>query len=155
MNRSKSKIVIDGTEWPFSDTMIPAMGENIKDGTVIKLYYDRNSQKYTVRYLEEATGKELAPERTVAENVKFGDRITADTEGVKQTITGYDYVETNPAELLVGTDNTNNVLTVYYRVKEIGYTVNYHYSTDGKSFVLGKTVSDTAAYDSDIPYGSK
>ena len=152
LNRSKSKIVIDGTEWPFSDTMIPAMGENIKDGTVIKLYYDRNSQKYTVRYLEEATGKELAPERTVAENVKFGDRITADTEGVKQTITGYDYVETNPAELLVGTDNTNNVLTVYYRVKEIGYTVNYHYSTDGKSFVLGKTVSDTAAYDSDIPY---
>lgn len=91
---------------------IYAAQENVTaDITVTVKTTKRTDLSYTVKYVNKITGSEI--QKSVVKNGKtFGDTITGESE--KVSIANYTYVEANPDSLTIGTDATNNVITLYY-----------------------------------------
>ena len=89
-----------------------------KNGLELKLYYVRNSYPYQVRYLEQGTGKELAP----AKNDKdlYGKMIFESAIDIE----GYDKVEPTTASIPIRIETPAdvarlNVITFYYTEKTV------------------------------------
>jgi uncharacterized repeat protein (TIGR02543 family) len=106
---------------------------------VINVYYTADAQTYTVNYLEKDTNKVLA---TAAEkNAVYDQVITGSSEA--KAITGYTYDSVDPESLTIGTDNTSNVINVYYTADAHNLTVNYEYA-DGTE--ASETHNETVNY---------
>lgn len=106
---SKEVIDIDGYTYVSADpkTLTIGTGEN-----VINLYYTKRTDlSYTVKYVDKNTGSEIQSS-VVKGDKTFGDKVTGESEQV--TIANYTYVEAKPDPLTIGTDATENVITLYY-----------------------------------------
>ena len=78
--------------------------------------------KYTVKYLEKDTLAVLAEEKDV--DSKYGTEITSVDEVIE--IDGYYYDSTNVETLVVGVDESKNIIEIYYTKRaDLSYTVNY------------------------------
>ena len=109
VNSADEKIDIDGYNCDSVDkeTLTIGTGEN-----VINLYYTKRTDlSYTVKYVDKNTGSEIQSS-VVKGDKTFGDKVTGESEQV--TIANYTYVEAKPDPLTIGTDATENVITLYY-----------------------------------------
>ena len=78
--------------------------------------------KYTVKYLEKDTLAVLAEEKDV--DSTYGTEITSADEVIE--IDGYYYDSTNVETLVVGVDESKNIIEIYYTKRaDLRYTVNY------------------------------
>lgn len=90
---------------------VDKLPENMVAGTTY--YYAKwnvNAQTYTVNYLEKGTNNVLAEAET--KDTVYGSVITGADE--KIDIEGYSYDSVDPVTLTIGTDNSLNVINVYY-----------------------------------------
>ena len=87
----------------------------IDNNTIIDVYYCRNNYKYKVKYYYDNILD--SEEELVA---SFNDIITNYSDKIKE---GYiiDYVDTIPLNIT----EKDNIINVYYKLKDIKYTVNY------------------------------
>ena len=99
-----------------------------------------NTAPYTVNYLEKGTNKVLH-EKSGTENI--GAEIQSADEII--TINGYNYDSVDKEALTIGTDESKNVINIYYTKRgDLSYTVNYLEKTTNKVLREPKTVSDVA-----------
>lgn len=81
------------------------------------------TKAYTVRYLDKSSNEEIATAKVV-ENQTFEDEILTSNEIV--SIDGYTYNSTNVDKLIIGTNNTENVINIYYNKRnDLSYSVKY------------------------------
>lgn len=103
------------------------------DGSlVLRVYYDRKDQNYTVKYLEQGTDNELSASAT--KTAKYGDVINANTPGVVKNIDRYSFIGTEPKSLTVTANDEENIIIVYYEAKKAEYTIKYWYGDDKGNF---------------------
>ena len=90
---------------------------------VINLYYTKRADlKYTVNYLELDTYKVLKTRKTA--EATLADVITAMEEKIE--IPGYTYKLADPDRIVIVTDESKNVINLYYTKRtDLKYTVNY------------------------------
>ena len=102
---------------------------------IIKIYYEtKKNIKYTVNYLlkdedTDDTNNEKLEESKIVDDAKFKEIINAEDEEVD--ISGYKVVGYNKYRLVIGTDETENILNIYYEIddgstKVINYKVEYY-----------------------------
>ena len=90
---------------------------------VIKVYYVRRADlSYTVNYLEKGTNKVLKTAKVV-NNKAFNDIIRAVDE--VEPISKYNYDSSDKETLTIGTDNSKNVINLYYTKKDASLVVKY------------------------------
>lgn len=89
----------------------PAMDSVTGNIAVIVKTDKRSDLSYTVKYVDKNTGSEIQSS-VVKGDKTFGDKVTGESEQV--TIANYTYVEAKPDPLTIGTDATENVITLYY-----------------------------------------
>ena len=90
---------------------------------VIKVYYVRRADlSYTVNYLEKGTNKVLKTAKVV-NNKAFNDVIKAENE--VEPISKYNYDSSDKETLTIGTDNSKNVINLYYTKKDARLVIKY------------------------------
>lgn len=92
------------------------------DGLELKLYYTRNEYPYVVRYLEQGTGKELAPAKTGTG--LYGAVVSESAIGIMN----YTAVDPTSQTLTIKIEESQteaklNIITFYYTENEV--TINY------------------------------
>ncbi len=109
---SASPLTIDGFTYAPTVAGSLASGTLEATGLELKLYYTRNSYPYKVRYLEEGTGKLLAPEKTGSG--LYGAVVPESPI----SITNYTYVSATPTDLIIRIESSAtaalNIITFYY-----------------------------------------
>ena len=114
-------MTIPGFTYDSKVTGTVVSGELTANGLELKLYYNRNSYPYQVRYLEQGTGNQLANPKNGTG--KFGQVISESAV----EITDYDAVDPKSQTLNIRIEEGNeaklNVITFYYKEKEV--TINY------------------------------
>ena len=116
--------IIDGyVEDSNNPANIPlTIGTNPEDN-VIKIYYvKRNDLQYTVNYLEKGTNNVIHEAKTGL-NKTFQDTIYSQDEII--TIYGYDYDSADKSRLIIGANNSENIINLYYTKKEANVVVKY------------------------------
>ena len=88
---------------------------------VIKVYYVKDTFKYTVQYYYDGI---LNEENTEEYTATFQDKIT---EYEDKNITGYKLDKTENLPLTVTENAENNIIKVYYVKDQFSYTVEYYY----------------------------
>lgn len=118
--------------------------------TTIKVYYIKRSDlKYTVNYYEKLSDGSLLSEPLIpsitVENQVFETEINSTTtygvenEPIKKVIDGYNFVQSNPETLIIGTKE--NIINLYYTKRtNIKYTVNYHFEWNLQDTYEGEAV---------------
>ena len=109
-----------GAGYKFEKTDPATIPSTIADKGVIKVYYVAKEFKYTVKYVLEGTDTELTAGYT--KSATFGTEVGAD----KKNIEGYTVVDADK-KLTIGSDESQNVLVIEYRVNTYGYSVEYYY----------------------------
>ena len=134
------KVEIDGYVYDSANPDSITVGTD-ESKNVINLYYTKRADlKYTVNYLEKDTNNVLQPAKTV-ENVTFKTEVTAESEKVE--IDGYVYDSANPDSITVGTDESQNVINLYYTKRaDLKYTVNYLEKDTNNVLQPAKTVEN-------------
>ena len=137
------KVEIDGYVYDSASPDSITVGTDASKN-VINLYYTKRADlKYTVNYLEKDTNNVLQNAKTV-ENVTFKTEVTAESEKVE--IDGYVYDSANPVNIVVGTDESQNVINLYYTKRaDLKYTVNYLELDTNKVLQTRKTAEATFA----------
>lgn len=93
-----------------------------EDENIIELYYTkRNDLKYTVKYLEEETHEELHEPRII-ENQTFEAIIIAKEQVIE--IEGYEYSSSDKEKIIIGINEEENVITIYY-IKRSGVKIDF------------------------------
>lgn len=87
--------------------------------TVINVYYRPNSYSYRVEHYYD--GK-IDNSKTDTSSALYGSNVNVGTDAYKLK-DGYEHEKTENSPLTIGTDESKNVIKVYY--KKIGYTVTY------------------------------
>ena len=111
-----------GAGYEFSYTDPATIPVTIADNGVIKVYYVAKDFKYTVKYVLEGTDTELTAGYT--KSATYATEVGAD----KKDIEGYTVVDADK-KLTIGSDESQNVLVIEYRVNTYGYSVEYYYDT--------------------------
>lgn len=132
-------IKITGYAYDSVDPETLTIGTN-NSANVINVFYTATEQVYTVKYLEKGTGKELS--EAIDKPTKFGEEIQGADE--KIAISGYTYDSVSPEKLVISTDDSKNVINVYYTANAQTYTVNYLEKGTGK--VLSKAQVKATKY---------
>ena len=121
---------------------------------VINIYYTkRDDLSYKVRHYEKDTENELYPEETI-ENQIYNDEITSSTK--QREIEGFEYYSATPATLKIGTNEAENIITIYYtRIGDLKYTVKYWDIETAEEIeeakeVTGKTFGDIIESEDEI-----
>ena len=117
---------------------------------VLKGSFTATEQTYRVKYLDEATSKEIH-KMSDPKNAHFGDEIKGYTE--KIDISGYTFVKAE--DLKVGTDNEKNIVKVYYSKDDnkdnipdkYQITFTYESADDNKGTVTGITKEVVTTYE--------
>jgi len=95
------------------------------EGLEIRLYYDRNTYPYEVRYLEQGSGKVLHDPKTAKDGCTglYGEVVSEEAV----TIENYELVSNSPQNITIqvesGDEVTRNIITFYYKEKTA--TINY------------------------------
>ena len=146
------KITIDGYNYDHPDK---DQIEIVTDETqnVINLYYTKRADiNYTVNYIDVETQQPITldgnrPNPKTAQ-ATFKQVITAESE--KITIAGYHYDHPDKDQIEIVTDETQNVLNLYYTKRtDIKYTVNF-VEKNNEDNVLHTPISNNAKYLSTI-----
>ena len=102
-------------------------GELTANGLELKLYYTRNSYPYQVRYLEQGTGKQLAPPKS--DTGKYGEMIT------ESAIDITNYAAVDPTSQILNikieesqTEAKLNIITFYYKCAVTDLTITKSYA---------------------------
>ena len=117
------KYLVDGVEITGNITDKGAI--LTAQGLDIRLYYDRNTYPYEVRYLEQGSGKVLHDPKTAEDGCTglYGDVVSE--EAVR--IENYELVSNSPKNITIqveaGNEVTQNIITFYYKEKTA--TINY------------------------------
>lgn len=106
----------------------------IDNSTVVSVYYCKNDYQYQVKYYYE---DELKDEYTYTNTSKYETVIDSYSDKIEE---GYylDHVENSP--LTISDDIDKNIINVYYKLKNIDYTVNY-LDTDNQKIAPSETKS--------------
>ena len=143
VNAEDEVIDIDGYNYDYPDKYELVIGT---DENVINIYYSKvTGLSYTVNYLEKGTDKTLFPSNKQGD-MTFGDVINSSDEQI--TIDGYNYDSVDKDTLTIETDETKNVINIYYTKRtDLSYKVNYLEKTTNKELstqkvVNGKTFED-------------
>ena len=90
--------------------------------TVINVYYTTNSYKYKVEHYYDG---EIDPSRTDTSSALYGSEVDKNTLTLKPK-DGYEFEKTENCPLTIGTDESKNVIKVYYKKQtNLSYKVNY------------------------------
>lgn len=119
----KSKINVTdkfGTGYKVEKTKPAEIPAVIKDNGVIEVYYVSENYKYSVKYVLEGTNTELAEGYT--DSAAYLSEVGAD----KKNIEGYSVVDADK-KLVIGADESQNVLVIEYRLNSYKYSVEYYY----------------------------
>lgn len=138
-------IEIDGYEYSSCDKESITIGINEEENIITIYYIKRSDLKYTINYLDKETLEEIhEPKKAI--NQVYGGIITADKEIIE--IDGYNYSNYDKESITIGTDETKNVINMYYTIRtDIKYTVEYYY--DGEKD-LEATEEKEATYKEEI-----
>lgn len=110
----------DITGYTYTDRHDPMQKLVGGKDTVINVYYTTNSYKYKVEHYYDG---EIDPSRTDTIHALYGSEVDKNTLTLKPK-NGYEFEKTENCPLTIGTDESKNVIKVYY--KKIGYTVKYN-----------------------------
>ena len=111
---------ITGYKLEKTENLPLTVSENVENN-VIKVYYVKDTFKYTVEYYYD--GK-INEENTEEYTATFQDEIT---EYEDKNITGYKLEKTENLPLTITENPDNNVIKVYYVKDQFSYTVEYYY----------------------------
>ena len=118
------KIGIDGYEYNSINPSVLILGADSSYNVMNVYYRKRSDLTYTVNYYLENTVTKLH-ESKVAPNQTFGDKVYTDNEII--TISGYNFVRASTDSITIQSDNTRNVINIYYKEQSgVQYTVNYY-----------------------------
>ena len=107
----------DITGYTYTDRHDPMQKLVGGKDTVINVYYTTNSYKYKVEHYYDG---EIDPSRTDTIRALYGSTVEEYNRKPKD---GYEFEKAENCPLTIGTDESKNVIKVYY--KKIGYTVTY------------------------------
>ncbi|MCI8654957.1 MAG: hypothetical protein HFJ48_03665 [Clostridia bacterium] len=132
--------VKDGYKLEKTENLPLEITEN-EENNVIKIYYvKRNDLQYTVNYLEKDTDKVLNAQK-VATNQTFESVVKATDEVIE--IDGYRYDSVDKESITIVTDETQNVINIYYiKRSEYSYIVNYLEKDTNKVLSVQKVAED-------------
>lgn len=109
-----------------------------KDLNLVAQWTARTDLSYTVNYLEKDTNIVLH-EKKIQTGVTFGAEIDSADEII--TINGYNYDSADKDKLTIGTDESKNVINIYYTKRtDLSYTVHYYLKGTTKKVADDKTV---------------
>ena len=107
--------------------------------TVINVYYRPNSYSYRVEHYYDG---EIDNSKTDTIHALYGSEVDKNTLTLKPK-NGYEFEKTENCPLTIGTDESKNVIKVYYKKKaDLSYTVNYIDKDTGKAIINAKTVEN-------------
>jgi uncharacterized repeat protein (TIGR01451 family) len=107
--------------------------------TVINVYYTTNSYEYKVEHYYDG---EIDPSRTDTSSALYGSEVDKNTLTLKPK-NGYEFEKTENCPLTIGTDESKNVIKVYYKKKaDLSYTVKYLEKGTNKKLHNEKTVEN-------------
>ena len=110
----------DITGYTYTDRHDPMQKLVGGKDTVINVYYRPNSYKYRVEHYYDG---EIDNSKTDISRALYGSNVNVGTDAYKLK-DGYEHEKTENSPLTIGTDESKNVIKVYY--KKIGYTVKYN-----------------------------
>ena len=116
---------------------------------VIDIFYTRVSGlSYTVNYVEKGNEENiLHPAKQLGDQV-FGTTIKAADEVID--IAGYNYESVSVDSIKLGTNSSENVITIYYTKKaDLSYTVNY-YEKDTNNKIAESKVVNKQTFEAEI-----
>ena len=100
--------------------------DQIRIGTgdnIINLFYKKGKYNYTVYYKETGTNRKLHEPKEVV-GKEFGTTIYAENE--VEDIEGYNYDYADKYNMIIGTDESENTITIYYtKITGLQLKVNY------------------------------
>ena len=108
---------------------------------VIKVYYKLKVCAYTINYYYDDVKDDS---KTVTDSAKYGTKIETYTEQLKD---GYKFSHDENVPLIIGLEENNNVINVYYVRDNFAYTIEYYYENVKDD---SKTESGTALFNSVI-----
>ena len=112
----------DITGYTYTDRHDPMQKLVGGKDTVINVYYTTNSYKYKVEHYYDG---EIDPSRTDTSSALYGSEVDKNTLTLKPK-DGYEFEKTENCPLTIGTDESKNVIKVYYKKQtNLSYTVNY------------------------------
>ena len=112
----------DITGYTYTDRHDPMQKLVGGKDTVINVYYTTNSYKYKVEHYYDG---EIDPSRTDTIRALYGSEVDKNTLTLKPK-NGYEFEKTENCPLTIGTDESKNVIKVYYKKKaDLSYKVNY------------------------------
>ena len=112
----------DITGYTYTDRHDPMQKLVGGKDTVINVYYTTNSYKYKVEHYYDG---EIDPSRTDTSSALYGSEVDKNTLTLKPK-DGYEFEKTENCPLTIGTDESKNVIKVYYKKKtNLSYKVNY------------------------------
>ena len=109
----------DITGYTYTDRHDPMQKLVGGKDTVINVYYRPNSYSYRVEHYYDG---EIDNSKTDTSSALYGSNVNVGTDAYKLK-DGYEHEKTENSPLTIGTDESTNVIKVYY--KKIGYTVTY------------------------------
>lgn len=125
----------DGTVYD-DDSTINKLSKDLK---LVAQWTARTDLSYTVNYLEKDTNIVLH-EKKIQTGVTFGAKIDSADEII--TINGYNYDSADKDKLTIGTDESKNVINIYYTKRtDLSYTVHYYLKNTTKQVADDKRVN--------------
>ena len=118
----------------------PEVAEKVtENATYAAQWTARTDLSYTVHYLEKDTNIVLH-EKKIQTGVTFGAEIDSADEII--TINGYNYDSADKDKLTIGTDESKNVINIYYTKRtDLSYTVHYYLKNTTKPVANDKRVN--------------
>lgn len=130
------------TGWKDDNGDVYHAGDEItlkKDLKLVAQWTVRTDLSYTVNYLEKDTNIVLH-EKKIQTGVTFGAEIDSADEII--TINGYNYDSADKDKLTIGTDESKNVINIYYTKRtDLSYTVHYYLKNTTKPVANDKRVN--------------
>ena len=112
----------DITGYTYTDRHDPMQKLVGGKDTVINVYYTTNSYKYKVEHYYDG---EIDNSKTDTSSALYGSEVDKNTLTLKPK-DGYEFEKTENCPLTIGTDESKNVIKVYYKKKtNLSYKVNY------------------------------
>ena len=112
----------DITGYTYTGYYDPMQKLIVGKDTVINVYYRPNSYKYRVEHYYDG---EIDNSKTDISRALYGSNVNVGTDAYKLK-DGYEHEKTENSPLTIGTDESTNVIKVYYKKKtDLSYTVKY------------------------------
>ncbi|MBQ7364867.1 MAG: InlB B-repeat-containing protein [Clostridia bacterium] len=143
----------NGTLTMINGVNTPTSGNSITEtlgaeGMLIEFYYQRESYSYTVKYLENGTNREIAPQKSG--NGMFGEQIIEYAKDL--SVNGYTLASSDTKTLAISANAAHNIFEFYYT--ETTVSLKYEIVGAPNSGTLTQQSENLAAI-SGTPLGSQ